>query len=47
MTMPNPIKYDREQRFKWYLQANKYHRSVKDIGSLFGISRQTYYKVCP
>lgn len=42
--MPSPIKYDREQRFKWYLQVLKYKRSVKETCEIFGISRKTYYK---
>lgn len=42
--MPSPIKYDREQRFKWYLQIDKYHRTVKETCKIFGISRKTYYK---
>ena len=42
--MPSPIKYDREQRFKWYLQVLKYKRSVKETCKIFGISRKTYYK---
>jgi IS30 family transposase len=40
MTKP---KHDREQRFKWYRQINKYSRSVKETCSIFGISRKTYY----
>lgn len=43
-TMPSPIKYDREQRFKWYLQVGKYKRTVKETCKIFGISRKTYYK---
>jgi hypothetical protein len=42
--MPSPIKYDRPQRFRWYLQAEKYHRPVKEVCQVFGISRKTYYK---
>lgn len=42
--MPSPIKYEREQRFKWYLQVLKYKRSVKETCKIFGISRKTYYK---
>jgi len=37
-------KYDREQRFKWYLQVDKYNKSVKDTCQIFGISRKCYYK---
>jgi transposase InsO family protein len=40
----NKIIYPREQRIKWYLQVDKYHRSVKDTCKIFGISRKTYYK---
>jgi hypothetical protein len=41
--MPKP-KYDREQRFKWYLQVDKYDKSVKETCQIFGISRKCYYK---
>jgi len=44
ITMPSTIKYDREQRFRWYLQVDKYHRTVKGTCKIFGISRKTYYK---
>lgn len=44
MTMPSPIKYDRLQRFRWYLQVDKYHKSVKETCRIFGISRKCYYK---
>lgn len=40
--MPKP-KYDREQRFRWYRQVDKYHRPVKETCQIFGISRKTYY----
>lgn len=42
--MPSPIKYDREQRARWYLQVDKYNKSVVDVSKIFGISRKTYYK---
>lgn len=42
--MPCPAKYDREQRFKWYLQVTKYHRPVKETCQIFGISRKCFYK---
>jgi len=42
--MPSPIKYDREQRFRWYLQVDKYDKSVTEVCKIFGISRKTYYK---
>lgn len=41
--MPKP-KYDREQRFKWYLQVDKYKKTVKETCFIFGISRKCYYK---
>lgn len=41
MTKP---KYPREQRFRWYRQADKYHRPVKEVCQIFGISRKCYYK---
>ena len=44
MTMPSPIKYDRSQRFHWYLQVDKYGKTVGEVGKIFGISRKTYYK---
>lgn len=44
MIMPSPIKYDRLQRFRWYLQVDKYHQSVKETCRIFGISRKCYYK---
>lgn len=34
----------KEVRSRWYLQVDKYGKSVKDVCSIFGISRQTYYK---
>ncbi len=37
-------KYDRSLRFQWYLQVDKYHKSVKEICSTFGVSRKCYYK---
>ncbi len=43
-TMPSPIKYDRKQRFNWYLQADKYNKSVTEVYKIFGISRKCYYK---
>lgn len=40
----NPISYPMELRGRWYLAVDKYGKSVKETCSLFGISRQTYYK---
>lgn len=42
--MPSPIKYKREQRFRWYLQVDKYNQTVTDVSNISGISWKTYYK---
>ncbi len=42
--MPSTIIYDREQRARWFLQVEKYGKSVSDVCKIFGISRKTYYK---
>jgi len=42
--MPSPIKYERQQRFRWYSQVLKHQQSVKTTCRIFGISRKTYYK---
>lgn len=36
--------YPRAIRFRWYLQVEKHHRSVKETAQIFGIARKTYYK---
>lgn len=36
--------YDREQRFRWYIQVDKYHKPVKEVCQIFGVSRKCYYK---
>jgi len=33
-----------EIRGRWYLQTDKYGKSVKEVCEIFGISRKTYYK---
>lgn len=40
----SPLAYPKELRARWFLQADKYHQSIKDVCSVFGISRKTYYK---
>lgn len=35
--------FDREQRFKWYRQVDRYRRSVKETCQIFSISRKTFY----
>lgn len=39
-----PLSAPPELRGKWYLQADKYHKTVKEVCAIFGISRKTYYK---
>lgn len=34
----------KEARARWYLQVEKYGKSVKEICNIFGVSRKTYYK---
>ena len=34
----------KELRARWYLQVDKYGRTVTDVCDIFGISRKTYYK---
>jgi len=40
----SPLSAPREMRFRWYLQVDKYGRSVPEVCSIFGISRKTFYK---
>lgn len=42
--MLKQAKYDREQRFRMYLQVAKKKYTVVEICQIFGISRKTYYK---
>lgn len=39
-----PLSAPREMRARWYLQVDKYGKSVKWVCDVFGISRKTYYK---
>lgn len=41
--MPKQTQFTRQQRFNWYKQARQYHRPVKEVCQIFGISRKTYY----
>jgi len=34
----------KELRGRWYLQVEKYNKTVRETGIIFGISRKTYYK---
>ena len=40
----NKPKYPRSERNKWYVQVEVCHKPVKEVCSIFGISRQCYYK---
>lgn len=40
----SPLAAPRGMRFRWYLQVDKYHKSVNEVCQIFGISRKTYYK---
>lgn len=40
----SPLSAPRELRFRWYLQVEKYKKSIPEICAIFGISRKTYYK---
>jgi len=39
-----PLSAPPEMRARWFLQVDKYGKSVKDICKIFGVSRKTYYK---
>lgn len=40
----SPLSGPRELRARWYLQMDKYGKSVGEVCRIFGISRKTYYK---
>lgn len=40
----SPLSAPREIRARWYLQVDRYGRSVPEVCGIFGISRKTYYK---
>lgn len=40
----SPISAPREIRFRWYLQVEKYGKTVPEVCSIFGMSPKTYYK---
>lgn len=39
----NKPKYQRNQRFLWYIQVDRHQKSVKETCATFGISRKCYY----
>lgn len=40
----SPLSAAKELRARWYLQVDKYGKSVTEVCDVFGISRKTYYK---
>ena len=40
----SPISAPRDIRFRWYLQVEKYGKTVPEVCSIFGMSPKTYYK---
>lgn len=40
----SPLSAPPHVRARWFLQVDKYGKSVKEVCSIFGISRKTYYK---
>lgn len=40
----SPLSAPRELRFRWYLQVEKYGKSVAEVSQIFGVSRKTFYK---
>ena len=39
-----PLSASSEIRARWYLQVEKYQKSVTEVCEIFGVSRKTYYK---
>lgn len=40
----SPLKAPREARFRWYLQVEKYGKTIPEACIIFGISKKTYHK---
>lgn len=40
----SPLSAPKEIRARWYLQADKYGKTVKEVCGIFGMSRETYYQ---
>lgn len=40
----SPLSAPKTHRARWYLQADKYGKSIREVCAIFGISRKTYYK---
>lgn len=40
----SPLAAPRELRFRWYLQVEKYGKTVREVCQVFGISKKTYHK---
>jgi len=39
-----PLSAPKELRAKWYLQTDKYQKTVGEVCKIFGVSRKTFYK---
>jgi len=40
----SPLSAPRHLRFRWYRQVERYHKTISDVCSIFGISKKTYHK---
>src|SRR3989338_8344544 len=40
----SPLSAPREIRVRWYLQVEKYNKTIKEVCEIFGISKKTYHK---
>jgi transposase len=40
----SPLSAPREMRARWYLQVDKYGKSIKEVCGIFGVSKKTYHK---
>lgn len=40
----SPLSAPREIRFRWYLQIEKYGKTVSEVCEIFGVSKKTYHK---
>lgn len=40
----SPLSAPREMRFRWYLQVEKYGKTISEVCLIFGISKKTYHK---
>lgn len=40
----SPLSATRDIRFRWYLQVEKYGKTVDEVCAIFGMTKKTYYK---